>query len=726
MSETGSPDLEFLNVTARNFMSFGAVTQGLDISLNDLTLLLGYLMDGDGNIKRNGCGKSTIAQALSYGWFGKPLEKIKADNLINNVNEKNMLVTVEARRDGNLYRVERGRKPAVLRFYKNGESFKKDDENFAKGENSVTQEDIDEVLGMDHTMFCNIISLSTLSQPFLLSPAGDQRDVIEKLLGITKLSARAKALGKKITASKTLISQLEGALQATIESNSRIKLAAEGAKAKVEAWNTSHAKKITELTETLALTSAIDFDAELAALGNIAQYDRDKTDLEAAKVIKVREIEMAAREQQAHEAEIARLRRLAEQIDPTGERANFERAQRSLVENVSNQTAKKTRLTQNLDDYIEDKRKIRERGVQRISELETAKDAANGSECSVCGQGLDGTNHLDTIVAKLDQQIADAKLQLETHDTTVSAETVRLTVEVGKQQNEIEAAEAALLAHSELEATIEQTIADDKARREKALADALTLATTTDTASIEAELAGIVTALAGLGARPTAMFSSQAEVFEMKQGNDAIATELERLSAETNPHEDSVQAFLDTIKEIDEGPLEHARKLLSHQELMNKLLINKDSFVRKRIIDQNLHNLNQRITFYMDKLEPERSVKFKNDLSVEIMHLGKDYDFPQLSRGERNRVIMAMAWAFRDLWESLNVSTNLLFVDELLDSGLDVPGTEAALKILKTMGRDRKKNVFLVSHREELRGRIDRTLLVSKEDGFTRLDYDQY
>jgi DNA repair exonuclease SbcCD ATPase subunit len=70
------------------------------------------------------------------------------------------------------------------------------------------------------------------------------------------------------------------------------------------------------------------------------------------------------------------------------------------------------------------------------------------------------------------------------------------------------------------------------------------------------------------------------------------------------------------------------------------------------------------------------------------------------------------------------VGCNLLWVDELLDQGTDGQGVEAALGILKAMSRDRGKNVFLISHREELQARIDRTLLVRKENGFTTLEVD--
>ena len=104
---------------------------------------------------------------------------------------------------------------------------------------------------------------------------------------------------------------------------------------------------------------------------------------------------------------------------------------------------------------------------------------------------------------------------------------------------------------------------------------------------------------------------------------------------------------------------------------------------------------------------------------MEITQLGQDLDFDNLSRGERNRLILGLSFAFRDVWESLYQSINLLFVDELIDSGMDTQGVENSLAILKKMGRERKKNIYLISHKDELQGRVNNVLKVVKENGFT-------
>ena len=117
-------------------------------------------------------------------------------------------------------------------------------------------------------------------------------------------------------------------------------------------------------------------------------------------------------------------------------------------------------------------------------------------------------------------------------------------------------------------------------------------------------------------------------------------------------------------------------------------------------------------------------VKFESDLSVNISQLGQEFDFDNLSRGERNRLILSMSWAFRDVFESLYQPINVLFIDEMIDNGMDTQGVENSLALLKKMSRERHKSIWLVSHRDELAGRVENILKVVKENGFTSYNTD--
>ena len=163
------------NLTVKNFMSVGNSTQAVQFNRKDLTLVLGQNLDlgGDDTGARNGTGKTTIINALSYALYGEALTKIRKDNLINKTNGKNMLVTIEFENNGLDYKIERGRKPNLLRFYVNNDLQKGTDD--AQGENKETQVAIEKVLCMSSSMFRHIVALNTYSEPFLALKNNEQR-----------------------------------------------------------------------------------------------------------------------------------------------------------------------------------------------------------------------------------------------------------------------------------------------------------------------------------------------------------------------------------------------------------------------------------------------------------------------------------------------------------------------------------------------------------------------
>ena len=155
------------SLTVKNFMSVGNSTQALDFNRNDLTLVLGENLDtgGGDHGARNGTGKTTIINALSYALYGLALTNIRRDNLVNKTNGKNMLVTCGFEYGGRQYRVERGRKPNVLKFYIDGEE--QEAQDTAQGDSRETQKAIEELLGMSHEMFKHVVALNTYTNPFL-------------------------------------------------------------------------------------------------------------------------------------------------------------------------------------------------------------------------------------------------------------------------------------------------------------------------------------------------------------------------------------------------------------------------------------------------------------------------------------------------------------------------------------------------------------------------------
>ena len=133
--------------------------------------------------------------------------------------------------------------------------------------------------------------------------------------------------------------------------------------------------------------------------------------------------------------------------------------------------------------------------------------------------------------------------------------------------------------------------------------------------------------------------------------------------------------------------------------------------------------LNKVFQKYIDGLSLPHQVVFDPNLTFSITDKGREISFNNLSRGEQNRVTFALNLAFRDLYENLVRPVNCLFVDEILDFGMDTVGAKDGVEILKLQARDLNKAVYLVTHKEELMEHADKTILVKKENGFTTYEH---
>jgi DNA repair exonuclease SbcCD ATPase subunit len=265
------------NLTVKNFMSVGNSTQAINFDRKDLTLVLGENLDLGGDGSRNGTGKTTIINALSYALYGVALSNIRKDNLVNKTNGKNMLVSLEFAVSGTEYKIERGRKPNVLRFYVNKQQQEITDD--AQGDSRETQDAIEQTLGLSHDMFKHILALNTYTEPFLSLKANDQRTIIEQLLGITMLSERADRIKDLNKQTKDSITQEEFRIRAVQEANVRIEEQIEALKRRQTLWTDKHAEDIQALEKALASLQEIQIDAEIQAHADHRAWDQRRKDI---------------------------------------------------------------------------------------------------------------------------------------------------------------------------------------------------------------------------------------------------------------------------------------------------------------------------------------------------------------------------------------------------------------------------------------------------------------
>ncbi|HAI41237.1 MAG TPA: hypothetical protein DCM40_25575, partial [Maribacter sp.] len=236
--------LTIKQLTVKNFMSVGNATQSINFANKNLVLVIGENMDlgGDDAGARNGTGKTTIVNALSYALFGSALTSIKKDNLINKTNSKNMLVTVDFSVNNDTYRIERGRKPNIFKFLVNSTEVNEEDTDESQGESRKTQEYINKVINLNHNLFKHIVSLNTYTEPFLSLRPNDQREIIELLLGITQLSEKAEVLKNQIKSTKDSLKEEEIKIKTIQQSNENIQKSIDDIKRREKLWNTKQEK----------------------------------------------------------------------------------------------------------------------------------------------------------------------------------------------------------------------------------------------------------------------------------------------------------------------------------------------------------------------------------------------------------------------------------------------------------------------------------------------------
>ena len=505
-----------------------------------------------------------------------------------------MMVTVDFTYNGNEYRIERGRSPNVFHFLRDGMELGDNSvENAGQGEMRMTQVEVESIIGVSHAMFKHIIALNTYTEPFLALRAGDQRELIEELLGITELSRKADVLKETAKDTKEQIREEEYSLKAAEDTNLRILKSIKDIERRQKIWTNKKTSDLGELETELSSLSHVDIESELKNHTLLVSYNENLSGINQAT---------------------------------------------SWIDSIESDNTKQNRLIERLD-----------------GEIKLIKD----HKCHSCGQDIHDSKQEEILGAK---------------NTHKEEAIEHLTTN-----------ESSLLEHR-----------------------------------------SIIDRIGNIGEKPATFYDTLSDAYEHQNSVEKLEEAIENNKNTEDPYVDQINDMRnDALKEVDYSHLNTLVSLNEHQEFLMKLLTNKDSFIRKKIIDQNLNYLNSRLGYYLDKLELPHDVVFQSDLSVEITEMGRDLDFDNLSRGERNRLILGLSWSFRDIFESLYSTINVLFVDELIDSGMDTNGVETSLAVLKKMVRDGNRSVYLISHKEELQGRVESVLNVIKENGFTSFSHEE-
>lgn len=179
----------FEKLKYQNFLAAGNVPIEITLNQHASTLIVG----------RNGSGKSTMTEALSFALFGRSLRNVNKPTLINSINKRDAVVEVWFRTPQGQYHICRGLKPNVFEVYVDGTLIPAP-ASLADYQTLVETQ----ILGMNHKSFCQIVVLGSASYvPFMRLPAASRRDIIEDLLDIEVFSLMSGAAKEELGAVKS-------------------------------------------------------------------------------------------------------------------------------------------------------------------------------------------------------------------------------------------------------------------------------------------------------------------------------------------------------------------------------------------------------------------------------------------------------------------------------------------------------------------------------------------
>lgn len=762
--------IKLTKLSIRNFMSFGNVPQVLDLSEFPMTLIQGINRDKTDNEPEseidienassslsekpsNGSGKSSILSALNYVIFGESIaNKIKKSNLVNKINKKNLEVSLEFEKDGTQYRIERGRSPEYLRFFVNGE-------DLAQGENKDTQEDINKAIGMSPDLFYQICLMTASAPTFMEMNAAGQREIIEQLLGVQILTDKAEKLKEKVKEVKQIIATEEVRLATVKSANDEIIKRNEIQKAdyqnKLNEYEANRNKKIEEYEKGYKVLAEVDIEKEIEnhkfnesvnqIIADNAKITSDKNEntkkldslninltniKNALESLSKINIEDEIKKHKEIESIQEKNKEVSTKILEESNKLND--VDRQLIEvshtltNLAQQNIGITNETKQLNEKIESENKIIKDNEENLKKIEN-------NTCPTCGAKLTGENtklseKYNESIKVSNEKISGFRNQITENDNKLKEIKDRIDVQKKLESSITENKTTISKGITELQGKI---IKDLPSVYYKDIKDVYEHQNKINLLNSEIEktnkdIEEINKVIAGLVVKPVpekvkTFYETMQQAMVHSETMKNMQEQIDKIKKEENPYTELLKKCEKVeLMPYDESLKKSSEDDLNHLDFLVKLLTNKDSFVRKKIVEQNLAYLNLKIKNYLQMMGSLHVVIFNPDLSFDITKFGESFDFAGLSRGEKTSVILALNFAFRDLYELINEPINVMFVDELIDNGLDKYSASNVISILQKYS-EQNKNIFVVSHRKDIQARMNRILTVVMELGFSEI-----
>lgn len=212
--------------------------------------------------------------------------------------------------------------------------------------------------------------------------------------------------------------------------------------------------------------------------------------------------------------------------------------------------------------------------------------------------------------------------------------------------------------------------------------------------------------------------SSQSYIKKLKEENSELekrnSTKDERVLIE----EKNILNSISSIENDKDSALKE-KEILS---CIVKLL--KDDGVKSRIIKQYLPLMKQYTNKFLLSMNFFVDFSLDEEFNEQIVAKGKqNFSYSNFSEGEKQRIDLALLFTWRTIAKQKNsINTNLLILDEILDSYLDNSATDNVIQMLNSEML-KGANIFVISHKDTISDKFSRTIKFSKKNNYSEVEF---
>lgn len=300
---SGNP-IKFETLSMRNFLSYGNNTTVINFDSKGTTLIIGEDLDNTtGGQGANGVGKTVILNAVTYALYDKPISNISKDNLVNNINKKNMIVSLEFTKAGKRYRIERARKT------KEGSYVKLEEDGVDVTRDSVanTNAYIERVVNIPYDLFVLIVVFSASRIPFLDLSTSDQVNMMEHLFSFVEISEKAEKLKEWMKEVAQHLKEEEIRINMLKSEHERFEKQIQTTNQRIQSWESDREVQLSALKHERDELINLNFDEEVELHKKIQTYNDELKRIDNERSSKERELTTYQREMKKITEELAHL-----------------------------------------------------------------------------------------------------------------------------------------------------------------------------------------------------------------------------------------------------------------------------------------------------------------------------------------------------------------------------------------------------------------------------------